>query len=489
LSPARRQRGAAAALILVVIVILMVIALAAAMISRLRDLTGEVATATGRLETAQAALEAYAAASARLPCPADPTLDAAAETGVEVPNGVDCTFPEGTLPWKTIGLRRDDAIDPWGRKLSYRVYAGATGFTQPGGVSMVACDTEEASPGGTVAGGLCNADANLMLRNTTPAQFVAGKGLRLTDMANPQYTDVAYVILSHGESGLGGYSISGARLEMPKGDQLKNTEDDGPFTIKAHSDYDTEATHAQHFDDILVYRRIEDLAKRIGLAARDWFDSGTSSLVFSQANVSAAVGSSVSPGSTGQSTLNFASASGDVRVSGRTGASTPTEITFGLSGANEGVGVAGGGSDMMQSAANESLRIDLERGARRFGVTLANFGYYGASPHFELVQFDFYLDDAPVGNAVYRYGCYADGGIVSVDVPVSAAAPTGAGAPAGAVFNRVDITPIPAAQWPSLALNGNSAFLVSEIKACEDAAAACVTSLSLPANQCPPPPT
>ena len=72
-----RQRGAAAAVVIVIIVILMVIALAATLVRRLGDVSGEVAVAAARLATAQAALEAYAASATRLPCPADPTATVA----------------------------------------------------------------------------------------------------------------------------------------------------------------------------------------------------------------------------------------------------------------------------------------------------------------------------------------------------------------------------------------------------------------------------
>jgi len=47
----------------------------------------------------------------------------------------------------------------------------------------------------------------------------------------------------------------------------------GPFTARAFSDPDIAADNMSHFDDLLVYRRLPDLVKRINLSARDWPDS------------------------------------------------------------------------------------------------------------------------------------------------------------------------------------------------------------------------
>jgi hypothetical protein len=269
------QHGAAGVLILAVLAIVLVCLGATSVLSRIAASNDDSGKAVVLLAKAQANLEAYAASAQRLPCPANPALD----NGVEVPNPLDpagCSIPDGTLPWLTIGLRREDAYDPWGRKLSYRVYTGNKGsLTQPGGVSMVNCDLIEPSPGGTTSvsgalGGLCEPGATIQDRNTTTDQFLNGKGLDLTDMDQPIFHDVAYVIVSHGASGYGGYTISGARLDMPSGDEKKNCDPNGPFTIKAHSDPDTNYSSSQHFDDYLAYRRIDDLVRRIGLYARDW---------------------------------------------------------------------------------------------------------------------------------------------------------------------------------------------------------------------------
>src|SRR3954470_18073191 len=156
-----RQHGAGGLLIAVVLVLLAVMLLAARILARRDDASEDRKQTQASLARAGDALDQYVAAggaAARLPCPADPTTD----TGLEAVASIKtCSFPGGTLPWRTIGLRRDDAYDAWGRKLSYRVYSdnGSKGsLVQPGGPSLVNCYPDSTVGGGTDANGLCNAD-------------------------------------------------------------------------------------------------------------------------------------------------------------------------------------------------------------------------------------------------------------------------------------------------------------------------------------------
>jgi type II secretory pathway pseudopilin PulG len=469
------QRGATGVLIVALIVTVLVAIIAARALSRTTDVSDEMRKASAQLAVAAAALEGYAAGAQRLPCPARPDVDP--DTGDEVPTApgsADCSYPEGTLPWRTIGMRKDDAIDPWGRRLSYRVYTGNAGsLVQPGGVSMAKCDEIEPPPlKGTTPvagglGGLCSGALDPFQFNTTPTEFLAGKGMMLTDMGAPAYSDVAYVILSHGPTGLGGYTVSGAQFpDAPKTEERNNTKASGAFTIKAFSDVDTEANSATHFDDLLVYRRLEDLVQRIGLRARNWPEMGDSSKTFDSATVSAAAGATVTPGAgVGRTTLDFG---GVVRASGLGPSSAPTELTYGEVGGVGGIGGGGGVDFFLESSANEFVRFEFTDAATNFGITLAHFGTYGAGLK-EKVQLVFYLDSVAVGSPYVGTACNIDGGLASFTVPL------------GLVFNRVDVVPIPASDGGTG--TGISAFLISEVKTC--VSGSCTTSLDAPANHCP----
>ncbi len=272
----RREQGATGALIAVILVLVMVGLFATSVLRRVAASGDDAGETLRRLAAGADALEQFAAINARLPCPANPATNDGGEV-ITGGNVAKCDFPEGTIPWRTLGMKFDDALDNWGRKVSYRVYTGTGSvgsLTQPGGVSMVECDTVESVGGSTTSvsgglGGLCVSDPDPLQRSTLPASFLAGKGLSLDDFGTP-HSDVAYVLISHGATGLGAYTVSGIRLDLPSGAERNNTQDIGAFTIRAFSDPDVAADNNAHFDDLLVYRTLPDLVKRANLSARDW---------------------------------------------------------------------------------------------------------------------------------------------------------------------------------------------------------------------------
>ena len=473
---ARRQRGASGVFILLILILIIAGLFATYALKRVTTGSDERDETNRKLAIGAAALEQYAAASSRLPCPADPAL----ATGVEVQaTAATCSFGEGTIPWSTLGMKSEDALDGWGRKISYRVYTGNAGsLTQPGGVSMVECDTIEPTVGNATGsagglGGLCVSNADPYLRVTKPEKFLAGKGLSLND-SGTAHTDVAYVLVSHGRTGLGAYTIAGARLDLPTGDERGNTRETGAFTIKAFSDPDTGATAGTHFDDLVVYRTIPELVRRIGLAARDWPDTLVSSVVFDNPTVAAAAGHAVTTGDVGAATLDFGSASVSTYSTVGGTPDTATNISFDDSyGATGGIGVAGNFTNLMTNYADEWLKIEIDDAAVKFAVTLNHFGFYDFSgqTYTEKVQFTFFSGATQVGSPVVKSGCNADGGLASYVIT-----------PAG-VFNRVDIRPV----WATAPSSDEfyTALLVSEFAACTVLATTCKTGLSAPANECP----
>jgi len=147
-----------------------------------------------------------------------------------------------------------------------------------------------------------------------------------------------------------------------------------------------------------------------------------------------------------------------------------SELSFDVVGADSGIGIAGGGSNLIQSSANEYLRIDFTNKGQNFGASLADFGTYG-SFYIEIVEFRFYLDGTQVSNA-FGVACNVDGGLASFLVPV------------GTDFNRVEIAPVPAFEVFSGTLSGITALLVSEVRVCPAGEVNCRTTLDAPANRC-----
>jgi len=445
------ERGASGLFILVVLVLVALAVLAVVALNRTTDSTADLQNSTASLAKAGAALEAYAGASGRLPCPANPAVD----DGVEVTSGAtDCQYTQGTLPWTTIGMRRDDAYDAWGHKLSYRVFTGGAGsLTQAGGVSMVNCDS--VVDGGGASGTICQAD-----HSTLAANFLSGKGLTVIDFG-VNHGDTAYVVLSHGPTGLGAYTSSGVQLNLPNGDEKDNTKDTGPFHVEAFSASNTSATDPSHFDDLLYYRSITAVVNATGLAARAW-SGALSAVTLDKDTLAAALGSN--PRSdTGATTIAFT----NVTVSAfNSGGSEDISFVHG-GGANDGIGGVNGGTNLVTSG-GEGLQLNFTTNARQFAFTVDNFKSLGVSA--EQLELRFYevvgATATLQGSPVTRQSCATDNQSESFSVDP------------GATFNRVEIRPLPATG------GGVSDFSLSEIRSCA-ASVTCQTALAASGHSCP----
>jgi len=466
-----RQEGASGLMIAVILVLLVVVLLVTRVLSRLGDSADDRNTTLASLQRARTALDQYVAAAgaaARLPCPADPAQD----TGLEDPTPPtgNCNSDTGTLPWRTIGLRRDDAYDAWGRKLSYRVYSGNKGnLTLAGGPSMVDCTYDSSAAaqtgaGATSAGG-CRTD-----HTTTQSDFLSvnGKGLKLYDMG-VQHSDAtndptAYVVISHGPTGYGGYTSTGAQLNNPPGDERDNTRNTGPFHIEAWSDPDTAATSNQHFDDLLAYRTIRDLAFSAGLQGRKWIVALLNT-TFDAATVNAAIAASGSPTS-----VDF----GTFTATGFTGA-TAANLVLDTTGSTEGLGVGGGFNNQVSSTGSESVKLTLDnhKTAKSASVSLNNFGtyilsFFGTYTYTEQVTFTFYNGATVVDTQSYP-ACNSGQGLVTFNLT-----------PSGD-FDALRITPTAAVASPSF-FPGDTSFNIAAFAACTSAT--CTTGLPN-ATTCP----
>ncbi|HSN19462.1 MAG TPA: hypothetical protein VLS49_02220 [Usitatibacter sp.] len=469
-----RERGAGGVFIFVILLLALAFLVAMFTLTRTSTAVDEQAQTKKSLAAAAAALEQYAGASGRLPCPADPTKD----DGLASPAtaSVNCDFPQGTLPWATIGMRRDDAYDAWGWKISYRVYSNVAGsMTQANGASMVDCDTVQALTTREPVDATTKLCATT--HNTVDSDFITGKGLSVTDFGTvydgtKASGGAAYVLISHGQTGLGAYSAAGVQKSLPTStDEKNNTKDIGPFVFEAASAPDVASTAPGHYDDILVYRTVADLAKNANLAARDWPDTILAGVRFDSTTVGNALGHAPGTGDLGVTSLDFPYATVSAFYSGGT-----EDLTF-VTGTTTGIGAAGGGGsgNNLNSATGEGIRIDLKQKAQRLAITLGNFGtgFFFFFPYAEQAQFDFYND----GSATPVYtrsvaGCNLDGGLASFTIDT------------GVQFDTVKVTSIPA----TLSFVSSS-FNIAEFDTCGPSGT-CTTTLDTGAaptgNHCTP---
>jgi type II secretory pathway pseudopilin PulG len=456
-------------LLLVAVVLILVIGAIIAFVAlfgRTR-VAGNSLETTSHLAAVQAALEQYAATSGNLPCPANPALDTGDADPVNA--SATCNSPAGTVPWRTIGLPRDEAYDASGWKISYRVYTGPTGLTQVNGASMVLCTTDPAgtSPG-VGAGGVCQVDANG--NHTKDSEFLAGKGLQVTDFATV-HSDAAYVLVSHGPSGMGAYTSAGVRKSLPNNaDELSNTNAAGPFVVEAASSVDIAPDAATHFDDVLAYRSLPDFMVHANLAARLWPATPLVGYTMTSATIATALGrGSVSAGDLGNNSITFGSSTDRARVRGFENGSN-VDLALDTTGGAESLGVAGsGGITFLSSARNDKIRIDFNQDVNQLGVALADFGTatVGATTNVEQAQFVFSRGTSgapPV--TVVKQGCRADNGLATFSINP------------GIDFERVEITPLNASP------TGTTQFGVADFQACGPGGT-CLSALASAAVACP----
>lgn len=462
--PPATQRGLAAATVVIVIILAMVLLmLGRAALETGASLDQREANAAV-LERARQAIHAFAALNRRLPCPAD----GASASGLEARAGSACTFPDGTLPWQSLAIAREHAVDGWGRKLSYRVFAGASGFTRDNGIDATNCNRDAPVTGTAVTD--CN---SVPFHTNHRDDFLLGKGLSVNDRGtNPP--GVAVVIVSHGQSGLGAFGAeSGSRTVLPAagGGELANTQGAGTFQILDRNT-SVPSSDAAHFDDEVIYLQATELVSKAGLDQRAWplppppppppsSFSATYNLAAIQAENPSYTGASQFTGLSSLST-------GGIAVTATSGGAA-REIGFRTDLGLGGIGVIGGSSSnaVVSSSLNEVLTFQFGSGANLNRVDIAFSQFNNLIADSERVEVSFWRDGVQL-QAITRDAWRLLTGPSNCLFTPSA----------GNEFDRIDVRPLPRTL-------GASSFTVSAIHACSAAfTSPCTTSV--PGSQaCP----
>ena len=138
-----------------------------------------------KLKSIEDALAVYAANNDDIPCPSNMTLGPGSASNGIPANICNVTMAFGGVPWQALGLSEADVLDGWGRRISYAVTSAVAK-----GDDKLKC-----------SGGF---------KNLTPG-ILQVRGASDTAPPDPR---AAYVLISHGENGAGGYLPSGARLPI-----------------------------------------------------------------------------------------------------------------------------------------------------------------------------------------------------------------------------------------------------------------------------------
>lgn len=186
------------------------------------------------MEAISEAIERFYITNQRLPCPAIPTLNSNSapqsasntdtttlrawdDEGFYWNNGTyTCPASLGSVPTRALGLPSAQMLDGWGRRLLYHV--------NPSLCNSTAC-TISSYQGGTTT--LSQSSSQTMI-----VQTASSNGTSLTNNA-------AYVLLSFGANGLGGYLPSGSQVATTgsDADEAENNDNDStaPISYVKHS--------------------------------------------------------------------------------------------------------------------------------------------------------------------------------------------------------------------------------------------------------------
>lgn len=282
----RKARGFTIIELLVVLVIVSLMVAMAAMVTRAITSQQRRSLTATRMQGVDAAIVQYVQQQRRLPCPADGSIaSAGAGAGVEMartdPAGCTTDQSMGVVPWVTLGLTEADATDGWERRMTYRLQSALAALNA---MDMSSCDP--AGTGGLAAGGLCLpppgcSNANL-IGCTAPTTFLNTKGLLVQTVpgvvtmnpAGAPPTGAAYVVISHGESGGGGYLNTGVlytSITTDGTEEQKNYANlalRGPPLYYVDDSISDAPVAATHFDDIVSRPSLLSVITKAGLGPR-----------------------------------------------------------------------------------------------------------------------------------------------------------------------------------------------------------------------------
>jgi len=184
------------------------------------------------------ALTAYLGANKRLPCPAaanpaatPPITGLESRVGTGLPTEA-CTLTIGVLPYATLGLGRELALDGWGNFMSYSLPTGGTPCPGTGvDWSLTACFGAGKTSPYVINEGFATA---------TPAQVAS---------------EVISAVVSHGPNGFGAWGQQGSQLVAPTAcEEAHNTHPAGsPASCTAFNANAFYKGERQENDDVVAY--------------------------------------------------------------------------------------------------------------------------------------------------------------------------------------------------------------------------------------------
>ncbi|MDP2769469.1 MAG: prepilin-type N-terminal cleavage/methylation domain-containing protein [Giesbergeria sp.] len=255
-----------------------------------------------KLEALEQAMVRFVMVNGRLPCPADGRLrSSSAIYGLEqrtAATGVCTVINQGVVPWRSLGLSNNDAVDAWNTQITYRTRGDLPALGTSLGLTLDrALDMGECNPLGTGAAsaqtlglharqGCAACSSSTLPSCTSPLNWLNGRGLEVRTgdgtlvLMNPAMgvgTGAAYVLISHGANRHGGYPLDTGPVGPPlviidepnRGDFENNNNRNNnalqPFYINIEL---SEGAGNAYFDDIVVHPSVMSVVLAAGLGPR-----------------------------------------------------------------------------------------------------------------------------------------------------------------------------------------------------------------------------
>lgn len=267
-----------------------------------------------KLEALEQAMVRFVMVNRRLPCPADGIQGTANPTsGVEQRGDAvrpdTCTaMATGVVPWRSLGVPADAAMDAWGNLITYRVWARTRGgevgsaintsLAMDGGMDFSECDPAKPTPpspaeyrctganaqplGALLADGGRQARGFRVCRDTCAATTLPNPPGTFEVARRIDGNGAAYFLISHGANKAGAYNTNGTLLTIASGpgpgarerinlngQALRAADLDSTFYIDA--DYDENPVppvDGPYFDDIVVRPTVISVVIAAGLGPR-----------------------------------------------------------------------------------------------------------------------------------------------------------------------------------------------------------------------------
>ncbi|MEM7616830.1 MAG: hypothetical protein AAF195_00435 [Pseudomonadota bacterium] len=209
----------------------------------------------------------------RLPCPADNTIRqdntrnaTSVKTGVfiysqeafifDANDGRDCPYSVGAIPAASLNISDSYMYDSWGNMFTYHVspnlcsdnnkVSGLSSGQEP----LVGCSARDYQFGIDINASPLQTEGNLRVLNAFGTEIAS---------------NIAYVLLSHGENEAGAYISSGNKIASssnPDEEENSDSTNDGDFDEANDLDY-VDRDIANNFDDIVTYFTKEQIANYI----------------------------------------------------------------------------------------------------------------------------------------------------------------------------------------------------------------------------------